>query len=350
MVVGAEHRRRRPGRCPRPARPSRCAAGSAAAAGGGVAAGGAVGDPHRLAVLGHQVVRVARRVARAAACPRPRSGSCARGRRSRRPACRDAGAGSRARRRSRRRTRRSRRSARTRWRRGPACRSRRPRPAGRTPSCRPRSRLIALRVIAGRLGSAAGRLSVLQRCAGVPSPSVATGPLHSVVMLPPVNRPSTGLPRSHRREAGGVGDVLVALALGVVDHVCRRPARRDRLEEAVAAAAQHDVDLVIDRLLGDRAEAARGLGLRRAGRARVVRTLAAAQGDVRVQHRRRRVGDLRGRDVAGLHARASARPRAPCGGSCPGSSRRRSDPARSARRCVFSPVAHIVPVEAESGS
>jgi hypothetical protein len=71
-----------------------------------------------------------------------------------------------------------------------------------------------LRVIAGRLGWLAGRLAVTQRCGGVPSPRVACGPVHSVVMLPWAKSPSSG--RSER------------LAAGLTDHVVWKPVSGSR--------------------------------------------------------------------------------------------------------------------------
>ncbi len=106
--------------------------------------------------------------------------------------------------------------------------------------------------------------------------------------------------RLNRLETGGVVDDLVALALRRVDHrLAGVGTARDRLGEAVQPAAEHDVHLVIDGLLGDRAPASRGLGLGGAGGDGVLWTLTGALGDVRVEHGRRRVGDLRRRDVAG---------------------------------------------------
>ena len=68
---------------------------------------------------------------------------------------------------------------------------------------------IALRVMSDRLGSFAGRFPVTHFWAGVPSPSVATGPVHSVVMLPPVKRPSSGL--SDERAAASCAAVVISV-------------------------------------------------------------------------------------------------------------------------------------------
>ena len=100
-------------------------------------------------------------------------------------------------------------------------------------------------------------------------------------------------------QAGRVGHVGVAGVLGLVDHRLAgiRPAG-DRLLVAGAATAEDDVDLAIDRLLGDRARAAVLLGVLRAV-GHVGGTLARACLDVGHRRGRRGVGDLGGRHVAG---------------------------------------------------
>ena len=57
----------------------------------------------------------------------------------------------------------------------------------------PVEQLERLDVIAERLGSFAGRWPVSHVWAGVPAPSVACGPFHSVVMLLALKSPSSGL-------------------------------------------------------------------------------------------------------------------------------------------------------------
>jgi hypothetical protein len=55
-----------------------------------------------------------------------------------------------------------------------------------------------------------------------------------------------------RRQASGIGHVLVALALGRLDdRLAGIGAVRDRGREAVATAPQEHVNLVVDLLLGD---------------------------------------------------------------------------------------------------
>ena len=130
--------------------------------------------------------------------------------------------------------------ARTRWPRGPACRSRRPRPAGRSP-CRTRRAARAPSTSSPtRLGSFAGRWPVSHVCAGVPAPSVACGPFHSVVMLLALKRPSSGLEPSAAASAGGVLDDVVAQPLRVVDDGRRPPSvfcsKRPRPPPSVTSA------------------------------------------------------------------------------------------------------------------
>jgi hypothetical protein len=100
-----------------------------------------------------------------------------------------------------------------------------------------------------------------------------------------------------RIEAGGIRDDGVAERLGLVDdRLAGEGPAVDLLVEARLAASEDDVALVIDLLLGDRARPAGRLLVLRAG-SRVGRSLTAPRDDVRGQHGRRRVGDLRGRHV-----------------------------------------------------
>ena len=103
-----------------------------------------------------------------------------------------------------------------------------------------------------------------------------------------------------RVEAGGIEHHGVALHLRRLDDRLAdvRPSGDDLLESR-ARAAEHHVDVVIDRLLGDGARAAVFL-LGRSAVGHVRGTLAAAVVDVRVEHGRRRVGDFSGAHVAGL--------------------------------------------------
>ena len=230
----------------------------------------------------------------------------------------------------------SRRSARTGRTRGRACRSTPTRPAGRTRRDRLRSSSIAFSVIAARLGWLSGRKSSLQRVVGDPAPGVraAISGANCVVMLTGANRPSTGLLLTLVTpvEAGRVGHVLEALRQRVVDDGAG--AAVERLLVAGAAAAEVDVEPVVDLLLDDRAEPAHGLRLGRAQVAHVSWTLASATRDVRGRSRRRRVAELGGRDIADrlaarlhdLERRREAR-RSSQGRSGPCSS-----PARAARR------------------
>ncbi len=106
--------------------------------------------------------------------------------------------------------------------------------------------------------------------------------------------------RGERVHAGLVADDGVAVALRVVDDR-RRAGGGQRLLVAGTAAAEVDVEVLVDLLLGDRSEPWRRcrLGLRRTGRPRIRRSLARALRDMRARACRRRVGELRGRDVAG---------------------------------------------------
>ena len=106
-----------------------------------------------------------------------------------------------------------------------------------------------------------GRPLVLRRSvwpAGRPLPGngAACSPLHSSDMLPALNRPRTRS-ASVAGEARGVEDHLVALQLRRLDDGLAdvRPAG-DHLLEAREAAAEQHVDVVIDRLLGDRSGSA----------------------------------------------------------------------------------------------
>jgi hypothetical protein len=157
-----------------------------------------------------------------------------------------------------------------------------------------------LLVIAERLARRAGALVARRRRAGAERGRGA-GELgrHVAAGEQPEDRLALV---GHAGEAGRVGDVLVALVLrGLDDGLAGVGAAGDRRREAVATAAQEHVDLVVDLLLGDRAEAARALGFGGAV-GHVGRPLAAAQRDVRGEHGGRRVGDLGGGDVADLLA------------------------------------------------
>ena len=317
------------------------------------AAGRAVRDAQRLAVLGDQVVRVARRVAGAA---RVLAHDLARvrvvgGDDDQRVGVRCAG--SPARRRSRCRTRPSRRSARTRSRRGPACRSRRPRPGGRSRRGRPRAaRSPCSSSPAGSARSPGGCRS----CSAAPAcrrRGVATGPFHSVVMLPAVNRPSSGRSRAlaAARPAASVTSVIALALRRTARPSCRRPGRRrSSASKRSRPPPSDDVDLVVDGLLGDRAEAAGRLRLGRAGR-RV---------SVGPWQPRREMCESSTAGVASVISAVDTLPAVlPC--FCALSSTvaqvlaraRRSallGPCEMRSSIVFCPVAHIVPVEAESGS
>ena len=165
----------------------------------------------------------------------------------------------------------------------------------------PWSSLIALSVISDSVGSVP-RLAGVHLVVAEPAPAVGRDQrveLGRHVRV--VEQAEQALARRERRDRVQLGlgrDVPVALVLRrVVDDVARA-AGLQRLRVAGAAAAEDDVEPLVGLLLGDRAEAAGGLGLRRARGARVVRALAAALGDVRGRAGRRGVGDLGGRHVA----------------------------------------------------
>jgi hypothetical protein len=183
--------------------------------------------------------------------------------------CRGASAASRARRRSPDRRRPSRRSAGTGW----------PLVAGRLSVSQLTGAVAAVRGL--RLGH---RAVPLERHG-----AAGEEPEHGLLEV------------LHRAQLRRVGNEAVALLrLRVLLHGLRRAV--EGVVVARLAAAEDHVDVVIDLLLGDRAQAAGGLGLVRAAVAGVVRALAAAQADVRGEHGGRRVGDLGSRHVAGGHA------------------------------------------------
>ena len=184
-----------------------------------------------------------------------------------------------------------------------------------------------------RLVAAVGRLALRGRRTGARvgrDQRLVLG--RHVRVVEQAEQPLAGRQRRDGVQLGLGRDVLVALVLDrVVDDVLG-PTGRQRLRVAGPAATEHHVELVVGLLLGDRAEPARGLGLRRARAARVVRALAAALGDVGGRAGRRRVRDLRGGDVARRETALAWR--SPCRSRswCPGRSRRSSGPGRGARR------------------
>src|SRR5262249_56724609 len=87
------------------------------------------------------------------------------------------------------------------------------------------------------------------------------------------------------------------LISGTCGRLTDRRASVDRLLETRAAAAHQDVDPMIDELLGNRSGTARAPAILRTA-FHVGRTLTRSRCHVRAEHRGRRVGQLRRRDVA----------------------------------------------------
>ncbi len=129
---------------------------------------------------------------------------------------------------------------------------------------------------------------------------VATSGLYRGVMLPVANSPSTGPSSS---EVTALESPPCPRRGGSPWSSARRRARCRRRRWPAAKRflppPMQDVDLVVDELLGDRAEAGgHGRLLLRGARRHVGRALAAALADVRGGRGRGGVGDLRGGDVA----------------------------------------------------
>ena len=97
------------------------------------------------------------------------------------------------------------------------------------------------------------------------------------------------------------------------------------LVEPLSAAAEEQIHVMIDRLFRDGSRSTEIL-LVGGTAGHVLRSLARAIVDVRVEHGRRGIGELRGRDVAGPKPRV----------------------LRQLELLVFDPVAQAVPLAAES--